>query len=48
MGGMGPDLMPFSDTDEAEAFADEHGGRTIEYDDIDRSLVEGIQMTEME
>ena len=48
MGGMGPDLIPFSETEEAETFADEHGGRTIEYDDIDRPLVEGIQMTEME
>jgi len=48
MGGMGPDLIPFSETEEAETFADEHSGRTIEYDDIDRQLFKGIQMTEME
>lgn len=48
MGGMGPELLPFSDDGEAETFADTHGGRTLEYDDIDRSLVEGIQMTGME
>lgn len=47
MGGMGPDLMPFSDTDEAETFVDDHGGRTITYNDIDRSLTEGVQMTDM-
>ena len=48
MGGMGPELLPFSDDGEAETFADNHDGRTLEYDDIDRSLVEGIQMTGME
>jgi len=48
MGGMGPDLLPFSNSDEAETFAEAHGGRTLGYDDIDRPLVEGIQMTEME
>ncbi len=48
MGGMGPDLLPFSDSDEAETFANNHGGRTLGYDDIDRSLVEGIQMIGME
>lgn len=47
MGGMGPDLMPFSEPSEAESFADNYGGRTIGYDDIDRSLVDGIQMTGM-
>ena len=48
MGGMGPELLPFSDGGEAETFADNHGGRTLEYDEVDRSLVEGIQMTGME
>jgi len=47
MGGMGPDLIPFSETSEAESFADNYGGRTNGYDDIDRSLVDGIQMTGM-
>jgi len=46
LGGMGPELLPFSDTNEAETFADDHGGRTITYDDIDRALVAEIQMTE--
>lgn len=47
MGGMGPDLVPFSEPDAAERFAETHGGRTIAYDDIDRTLIAGIQMTEM-
>ena len=47
MGGMGPDLMPFSDPQAAEAFADDHGGQTVAYDEIDRALVEGIRMTGM-
>nr|WP_195156599.1 nitrous oxide reductase accessory protein NosL [Haloarcula sp. CBA1127] len=48
MGGMGPDLIPFSETDEAVRFTETHGGQTIEYDDIDRVLVERIQMSRME
>nr|WP_274595610.1 MULTISPECIES: nitrous oxide reductase accessory protein NosL [Halorubrum] len=47
MGGMGPDLIPFSETDAAERLAETHGGQTIEYDDIDRTLIEGIRMTGM-
>jgi len=47
MGGMGPDLIPFSETEEAERFAETHGGQTIAYGDIDRTLIEGIQMSEM-
>ena len=47
MGGMGPDLMPFSETNEAERFAETHSGQTIEYGDINRTLIEGIQMLEM-
>mgnify|MGYP005853607441 CR=1 FL=1 len=44
---MGPNLLPFSDSDEAETFAEDRGGQTPGYDDIDRSLVEGIQMAGM-
>lgn len=48
LGGMGPDLMPFSDAEEADAFASTHGGRTVGYDDIDSQLIESLQMTDME
>jgi nitrous oxide reductase accessory protein NosL len=41
-GGMGPDLFPFSDADEATSFTDEYGGRTVGFDDIDRQLVEQV------
>jgi len=47
MGGMGPDLLPFSEPGEAESFAGNYGGRKVGYDDIDRSLVDGIQMSGM-
>ena len=39
LGGMGPALHPFSDEQEAREFADEHDGRTVGYDDIDRRYV---------
>ncbi|QHS18361.1 NosL family protein [haloarchaeon 3A1-DGR] len=42
-GGMGPGLHPFSEADEAAAFVDDHGGRTIGFDDIDRVLVQGLR-----
>lgn len=43
LGGMGPALHPFSDDEEARDFADEHGGRTVGYDDIDRRFVSSLQ-----
>jgi nitrous oxide reductase accessory protein NosL len=43
LGGMGPDLFPFSADGDAEGFTDEHGGRTIGFDDIDRTLVEALR-----
>lgn len=43
MGGMGPALHPFSDDGDAEAFIDSYGGRTFEFDEIDRTLIEGIR-----
>jgi copper chaperone NosL len=42
MGGMGPDLFPFSAEDDADSFADAHGGRLIGFDDVDRRLVDTI------
>ncbi|WP_458209960.1 nitrous oxide reductase accessory protein NosL [Haladaptatus sp. NG-SE-30] len=38
-GGMGKDLIPFSDSDDAELFIDEHGGRRVEFADIDREFL---------
>lgn len=43
MGGMGPALHPFSDDGDAEAFIDSYGGRTFEFDEIDRTLIEGLR-----
>lgn len=45
---IGPDLMGFSETDEAKAFANNHVGSTITYKSSDRPLVDKIQMTDME
>jgi nitrous oxide reductase accessory protein NosL len=47
MEGMRPDPILFSETDEAVRFTETHGGHTIEYDDIDRVLVERIRMSGM-
>lgn len=38
-GAMGPDFLPFSDRADAEAFASEHGGELVEYDDVDESML---------
>lgn len=38
-GAMGPDFVPFSSEDDAQAFADEHGGDLVAYDDITPELV---------
>jgi nitrous oxide reductase accessory protein NosL len=43
LGGMGPDLFPFSTEDDADAFTEDRGGRTIGFDDISRQLVESIR-----
>ncbi|MWV65362.1 NosL family protein [Halorubrum sp. JWXQ-INN 858] len=48
IGDIGPDLMGFSETDEAKAFANNHVGSTITYKSSDRPLVDKIQMTDME
>jgi nitrous oxide reductase accessory protein NosL len=38
-GAMGRDFVPFSVAADAEAFADEHDGRVVRYDDIGPALV---------
>jgi nitrous oxide reductase accessory protein NosL len=43
MGGMGPELHPFSDSDNASDFTDTHGGRIVSFDDINRRMIRGIQ-----
>jgi len=45
LGGMGPELFPFSDAAEASAFADDRGGRTVGFEAIDRELVESLRAT---
>jgi len=42
-GAMGPELIPFSDSEEAEAFADEYGGEVRTTGDVDRELVDSIR-----
>lgn len=44
LGGMGPALHPFSDDEEARDFAEEHEGRTVGYDDIDRRFIESLRL----
>lgn len=41
-GAMGPELIPFSDTADAEGFAEEYGGDMRAASDIDRELVDSI------
>jgi nitrous oxide reductase accessory protein NosL len=43
MGGMGADLIPFGDDADASAFVSEHGGRTIEFGDINREFVQSYR-----
>lgn len=42
-GAMGPDIIPFSDTEEASTFADEYSGTVVDAVDIDRELIDGIR-----
>lgn len=42
-GAMGPELIPFADADDAEAFADEYGGEVRTATDVDRELVDSIR-----
>jgi nitrous oxide reductase accessory protein NosL len=32
--GMGPELLPFSAADDVRAFVENHGGRTVGFDDV--------------
>ncbi|AXG05229.1 nitrous oxide reductase accessory protein NosL [Haloplanus rubicundus] len=38
-GGMGPELHPFSAADDARAFVEDHGGRTVGFDDVTPQLI---------
>jgi len=42
-GGMGATLLPFANSDDAARFSSEYNGRTISYDEIDRTLLSGIR-----
>ena len=42
-GGMGPELVPFSDGEEASDFAAEYGGEVRSFGEIDRSLIASIR-----
>lgn len=42
MGGMGPELHPFSDSDDASDFTDTYGGQVITFDDINRRMIRGL------
>ncbi len=37
LGGMGEALVPFPDPSDADSFVDEHGGRTVGFDDVARA-----------
>jgi len=41
-GAMGTAIVPFSDSEDAESFAGEHGGQTLPAADISRELVSGM------
>jgi nitrous oxide reductase accessory protein NosL len=38
-GGMGPELHPFSAAADARAFVEDHGGRTVGFDDVTPQLI---------
>ena len=42
-GAMGPELIPFGDSDDSEAFADEYGGDVRAAADVDRELVDSVR-----
>lgn len=42
LGAMGPELLPFSTLEDAESFAGAHGGRVVEYDEVDVELIESL------
>lgn len=40
-GAMGPELIPFSDDDDVDAFVAEYGGEPIDAESVDRATVDG-------
>ena len=40
-GGMGRDLLPFSERADADSFVDEHGGSTVQFDDVTSEWLNG-------
>ena len=40
-GAMGPELIPFSDDADVDAFVDEYGGEPIDAESVDRATVDG-------
>lgn len=41
-GAMGVDLIPFGDAEDADTFADDHGGEVVTYDQINRELIDSM------
>jgi nitrous oxide reductase accessory protein NosL len=42
-GGMGPAMIPFSGSADADAFVDEYGGRTLAFADVTERFVRRYQ-----
>lgn len=42
VGAMGPELIPFSDGDDVDAFVDEYGGEAMAAEDVERSTLEAV------
>ena len=42
IGAMGPELIPFSDDDDADAFVAKYGGEAIPAEDVNRSTLEAL------
>ena len=42
VGAMGPELIPFSDDDDVDAFVDEYGGEPMPAEDVERSPLEAL------
>jgi copper chaperone NosL len=43
LGGMGPELIPFSEPDDATDFVANHGGRTVPFDAINQRMIRALQ-----
>ncbi|MFW5916891.1 MAG: nitrous oxide reductase accessory protein NosL [Halorubrum sp.] len=42
VGAMGPELIPFTDGDDVDAFVDEYGGEAMDAEDVERSTLEAL------